>query len=95
VFGFTPVLGLALFHTTAKRQVSIKQGSMSTLLYRRQCELDWLHNAVIIANWELLVNQTSVAFLQPHMLLDHITSNFLVKVHANTITLGLVGYHFA
>ena len=62
MFGFTTILGLALFHTSAERQVAVKQRTVAAFANRRQCELQVLHSNVIIAKRDLLVNRLANVF---------------------------------
>jgi hypothetical protein len=61
MFGSATINCLWFLYTPAERQVLIKQNTMSALSGSLQNKMDWLHNAVIIANDELLVKQKSSA----------------------------------
>ena len=65
MLGLTTILSLRLFHTSAKRQVAIKQRTVAAFANRRQCELQVFHGSVIIAKPKLLVNSDSGLALQP------------------------------
>jgi hypothetical protein len=57
MFGFTTILYFGTFHTSAKRQFVIVQGTMTAFFDWRQCKMNCFHNAVIVANDEFMVKK--------------------------------------
>jgi len=55
MFGPASILSFWALHTLAKRQVTIKQGTVAALFGFRHNELDRFHNSVIIAKLDFYV----------------------------------------